>query len=81
MQVSLGNIRSIKVIIVGEVVKPGTYTLPSLATAFNALSSAGGPNDVGSYRKIEIIRNNRVEIFTSKNRIPFIKSNNIHQEK
>jgi protein involved in polysaccharide export with SLBB domain len=60
LQVSLGNIRSIKVIIVGEVVKPGTYTLPSLATAFNALSSAGGPNDVGSYRKIEIIRNNRV---------------------
>jgi protein involved in polysaccharide export with SLBB domain len=60
LQVSLGNIRSIKVILVGEVFKPGTYTLPSLATAFNALSSAGGPNDVGSYRKIEIIRNNRV---------------------
>jgi len=60
VQVSLGNIRSIKVIMVGEVVKPGTYTLPSLATAFNALSSAGGPNDIGSYRKIEIIRNNRV---------------------
>jgi protein involved in polysaccharide export with SLBB domain len=60
LQVSLGNIRSIKVILVGEVFKPGTYTLPSLATAFNALSSAGGPNDVGSYRKIEIIRNNRI---------------------
>jgi protein involved in polysaccharide export with SLBB domain len=60
VQVSLGNIRSIKVIMVGELVKPGTYTLPSLATAFNALSSAGGPNDVGSYRKIEIIRNNRI---------------------
>ncbi|MFA6086653.1 SLBB domain-containing protein [Mucilaginibacter sp.] len=60
VQVSLGNIRSIKVIMVGELVKPGTYTLPSLATAFNALSSAGGPNDIGSYRKIEIIRNNRV---------------------
>ncbi|WP_374951151.1 SLBB domain-containing protein [Mucilaginibacter sp.] len=60
VQVSLGNIRSIKVILVGEVKKPGTYTLPSLATAFNALSSAGGPNDIGSFRKIEIIRNNRV---------------------
>jgi protein involved in polysaccharide export with SLBB domain len=60
LQVSLGNIRSIKVIMVGELVKPGTYTLPSLATAFNALSSAGGPNDIGSYRKIEIIRNNRI---------------------
>nr|WP_294943028.1 SLBB domain-containing protein [uncultured Mucilaginibacter sp.] len=60
VQVSLGNIRSIKVILVGEVVKPGTYTLPSLATVFNALYSAGGPNNNGSFRQIEIIRNNRI---------------------
>jgi protein involved in polysaccharide export with SLBB domain len=60
VKVTLGDIRSIKVIIVGEVVKPGTYTLPSLATAFNALYSAGGPNDNGSYRQIEILRNNKV---------------------
>jgi protein involved in polysaccharide export with SLBB domain len=60
VQVTLGNIRSIKVIIVGEVVKPGTYTLPSLATVFNALYSAGGPNDNGSFRQIEILRNNRI---------------------
>ena len=60
VQVSLANIRSIKVIIVGEVQKPGTYTLPSLATVFNALYSAGGPNDNGSFRQIEVIRNNRV---------------------
>ena len=60
VQVSLGNIRSISVILIGEVTKPGTYTLPSLATAFNALYSAGGPNTNGSYRQIEIIRNNRI---------------------
>src|SRR6202012_539477 len=60
VQVSLGNIRSIKVILVGEVTKPGTYTLPSLATAFNALYAAGGPGENGSYRQIEIIRNNKV---------------------
>jgi protein involved in polysaccharide export with SLBB domain len=60
VQVTLGNIRSIKVILVGEVVKPGTYTLPSLATVFNALYSAGGPNNNGSFRQIEIIRNNRI---------------------
>jgi protein involved in polysaccharide export with SLBB domain len=60
LKVTLGNIRSIKVIMVGELVRPGTYTLPSLATAFNALYSAGGPNDNGSFREIEIIRNNRV---------------------
>jgi protein involved in polysaccharide export with SLBB domain len=60
VQVSLGNIRSIKVIIVGQAVRPGTYTLPSLATVFNALYAAGGPNDNGSFRQIAIIRNNRV---------------------
>ncbi|MDR3694916.1 SLBB domain-containing protein [Mucilaginibacter sp.] len=60
VQVTLGNIRSIKVIIVGEVVKPGTYTLPSLATVFNALYAAGGPGDNGSFRQIEVIRNNHI---------------------
>jgi protein involved in polysaccharide export with SLBB domain len=60
VQISLGNIRSIKVIIVGQVVSPGTYTLPSLATVFNALYASGGPNENGSFRQIAIIRNNRV---------------------
>ena len=58
VDVALGNIRSIKVIMVGQLVRPGTYTLPSLATAFNALYAAGGPNNNGSFRNIEIIRNN-----------------------
>lgn len=60
VQVTLGNIRSIKVIMVGQVEKPGTYTLPSLATVFNALYAAGGPTETGSLRQIEIIRNNRI---------------------
>jgi protein involved in polysaccharide export with SLBB domain len=60
VQITLGNIRSIKVIMVGQLVRPGTYTLPSLATAFNALYAAGGPNNNGSFRQIEIIRNNRI---------------------
>jgi len=60
VQVTLGNIRSIQVMLVGQVVRPGTYTLPSLATVFNALYAAGGPNDNGSFRQIAIIRNNRV---------------------
>lgn len=58
--VNLGNIRSISIIINGEVAKPGTYTLSSFATVFNALYSAGGPNDNGSYRNIQVIRNNQV---------------------
>ncbi|RCH55902.1 capsule biosynthesis protein [Mucilaginibacter hurinus] len=60
VSVTLGNIRSIKVILVGEVMRPGTYTLPSLATVFNALYVAGGPNDNGTFRQIEVIRNNRI---------------------
>ena len=58
--IGIGNIRSIKVTLLGEVVKPGSYTLPSLATAFNALYASGGPTENGSFRAIEIIRNNRV---------------------
>jgi protein involved in polysaccharide export with SLBB domain len=58
--INLGNIRSIKVTLLGEVVKPGSYTLPSLATVFNALYASGGPNENGSFRKIQVVRNNRV---------------------
>lgn len=60
LDVSLGDIRSIKVVLVGEVKKPGTYTLPSLATVFNALYASGGPTDNGSFRNIEIIRGGKV---------------------
>ncbi|GAB3897290.1 SLBB domain-containing protein [Spirosoma agri] len=59
--VTLTNIRSIRITLVGEVVRPGTYTISSLGTAFNALYLAGGPNpQTGSFRKINIIRGNRV---------------------
>jgi len=60
VQVSLGNIRSIKVIMVGQLLKPGTYTLSSLSTVFNALYAAGGPTDNGSLRQIEVIRDNHI---------------------
>jgi len=56
LNIAIGNIRSIKVILTGEVVKPGTYTLPSLANVFNALYSSGGPTENGSFRAIELIR-------------------------
>lgn len=60
VSITLGNIRSIKVILIGEVVLPGTYTLPSLATVFNALYVSGGPDMNGSFRNIKIIRNNNI---------------------
>src|SRR5690606_26405486 len=59
VNVTLGNIRSIKVILTGEIVKPGTYTVPSLATAFNALYYSGGPTNNGSFRNIQIVRNGK----------------------
>lgn len=59
VSVGLGKIRSIKVNIVGEAIAPGTYTLSSLATLFNALYAAGGVNDIGSLRSIKVYRNNQ----------------------
>ncbi|MEI7581031.1 SLBB domain-containing protein [Runella sp.] len=58
--VNLGNIRSIKVNIIGEVKIPGSYTVSSLATAFNALYLCGGPDSNGTYRNIRILRNNKL---------------------
>ena len=60
LNIAIGNIRSIKVILTGEIVKPGTYTLPSLANVFNALYSSGGPTENGSFRTVELIRGGRV---------------------
>lgn len=60
LQLVLGSVRSIQVMVIGAVNKPGTITLPSIATLFNALYAAGGPTEVGSFRNIELIRNNAV---------------------
>jgi protein involved in polysaccharide export with SLBB domain len=58
VEVSLGSVRSIRVMIIGEASVPGTFTLSSLATVYNALYACGGPNTNGSYRDIQLIRNN-----------------------
>jgi len=60
VSVNLGNIRSVKITMTGQVFKPGTYTLSSLSTVYNALYAAGGPSQNGSFRKIQVIRNNKV---------------------
>ncbi|MBP5771467.1 MAG: SLBB domain-containing protein [Bacteroidaceae bacterium] len=60
VSLSLGETRSIIVQVMGEVVMPGSYTLSSLATAFNALYAAGGISDVGTLRDIEVYRAGRV---------------------
>lgn len=58
-RVTLGQIRSIKVNLMGEVMIPGTYTLPSMATLFNALYSAGGVDSIGSLREIKVFRKSK----------------------
>ncbi|WP_426292932.1 SLBB domain-containing protein [Dyadobacter endophyticus] len=58
--ITLGNVRSIRVMVLGEALRPGTYTVSSLSTAFNALYVSGGPGRNGSYRNIEVVRNNKV---------------------
>jgi protein involved in polysaccharide export with SLBB domain len=60
IQLTLGSVRSIQVSVIGAVKKPGTVTLPSIATLFNALYASGGPLDNGSFRNIELIRNSKV---------------------
>lgn len=57
---TLGSVRSIQVMVVGAVKKPGTITLPSIATLFNALYASGGPVENGSFRNIELVRDNKV---------------------
>ncbi len=60
LSVTLNKIRSIKVTVIGAN-RPGNYTLSSLSTVFNALYVAGGPTEFGSFREIELVRNNKVE--------------------
>lgn len=60
LDVSTGKLRSVKIFVLGEVSKPGGYTLPALSTAFTALYYSGGPNLNGSLRNIQVIRNGKV---------------------
>jgi protein involved in polysaccharide export with SLBB domain len=60
LQVRLGNIRSIKVSMVGELLKPGTYTLPSFSSVFNGLYAAGGPNENGAFRNVQVYRDSKL---------------------
>ena len=56
IDLSLSETRSIQVQVMGEVKLPGTYTLSSLSTAFNALYMAGGISKIGTLRDIKVYR-------------------------
>lgn len=56
MSVTMGELRTIDVFLVGEARRPGTYSVSSLATAITALFQAGGINKIGTLRDIRIMR-------------------------
>ncbi len=60
LSMSLQKARSVVVNITGQVVAPGTYTLSGFTSVLNALYAAGGPNAVGSYRKVRLVRGGRL---------------------
>jgi protein involved in polysaccharide export with SLBB domain len=59
LNITLGKIRSIRVTIIGAI-KPGNYTVSSLTTVFNSLFLCGGPDTIGTYRAIELIRGSKI---------------------
>ncbi|MCH5232051.1 MAG: SLBB domain-containing protein [Muribaculaceae bacterium] len=59
IQVTLGEARTIMVNILGEVEVPGTLLVSPFSSVFNALYLAGGVNDIGSLRNIQVLRNGR----------------------
>ena len=59
LNISLRKARSVVVNITGQVVSPGTYTLSSFTSIVNALYAAGGPNAIGTYRNIRLIRSGK----------------------
>lgn len=59
LTVSLGKIRSIHITAIGAY-KPGNFTVSSLTTVYNALLACGGPGEIGTYRNIEVLRNNKI---------------------
>ncbi|MEG1088257.1 MAG: SLBB domain-containing protein [Bacteroidales bacterium] len=60
VKLALGKIRSFTINVVGDVVTPGSYTLPSLSTIASAMYLAGGPTDIGTIREIKLYRANKL---------------------
>lgn len=60
IQVTLGQVRTIQVDILGEVATPGTYRLSPFSSVFHGLYRAGGINDIGTLRNIQVLRNGKM---------------------
>lgn len=59
LSVSLGQLRGLRIFVVGPAQRPGVYTLPSQSTMLSALVAAGGPSPTGSMRKVILRRDNK----------------------
>ena len=59
VQVTLGQVRTIQVDIMGEVATPGTFRLSPFSSVVHALYRAGGINSIGSLRNIQVLRNGK----------------------
>ena len=60
LSVNLGKLRSIQVFVLGEAYSPGSYTISSLSTVFNALLASGGPTTQGSLRNVQLRRGTEI---------------------
>jgi protein involved in polysaccharide export with SLBB domain len=60
LNVTLGQLRTIQVFVLGNARQPGSYTLGSLSTLVNALFASGGPSEIGSMRNIQLRRDGKV---------------------
>jgi protein involved in polysaccharide export with SLBB domain len=60
LEITLGGLRTIRVSVLGEAFKPGTYPMSSLSSALNAIYQAGGPDVLGSFRRINVIRAKKI---------------------
>jgi len=60
LSVTLGDLRSIQVLVVGRARRPGSYTVGSLSTLVNVLFASGGPSAAGSMRRIELRRDGKL---------------------
>lgn len=58
--VSLAELRSMRIFVLGDAYKPGPYTLSSLSSVTHAIFAAGGVSDIGSLRNIEVKRAGKI---------------------
>ena len=58
--VTLSEVRDIQIIVAGNVFNPGPYTLNGNSNVFHGLVVSGGPSELGSFRSIDLIRNEEV---------------------